>query len=99
MSQPTEERRGEVRSAADWADKLANSESSVEWRTVRRRRTHRRPANADRNSAIGSFLLGVTVLLIVIGGLGMIMKGCAEFGSPFLSEQQTLRQSSGSPVR
>jgi hypothetical protein len=62
---------------------------------VRRRSAHRRPVNADRNRVLGSFLLGGTLLLIFIGGLGMIMKGCADFGSPFVSEPQTLRESSG----
>ena len=96
MSQPAEEKRSEVSLAADWAGKLGDPESSGEWGGVRRLRAHRRPVNADRNRVIGSFLLGGTLLLIVIGGLGVIMKGCADFGSPFLSEQQTLRPSSGS---
>ena len=98
MSQLSEDRRSEAGSAV-WADKVGNPESSGEMGSVRRRRAHRGPFNAERHRAIGSFLLRGMLLLIVIGGLGMIMKGCADYGSPFLSEPPLLPPSSGSQLR
>ena len=99
MSQLTEDRRSEEGSAV-CAAKVGDPESSGEMGGVQRpQRAHRRPFNSDRNRDIGSYLLGGLLLLIVIGGLGMIMKGCAEFGSPFVSEPLRLPPSSGSKMR
>lgn len=41
-----------------------------------------------RAVVIGTFALNVVLMLIVLAGLGVIMKGCTEFGSPFVAERR-----------
>ena len=56
-----------------------------------RRRRSRRQADRDleksnRQLAIGNYILSTMLVLTVLAGLGMILKGCADFGSPFVTE-------------
>lgn len=58
----------------------------VERRRSQRRRADRDLEKSNRHLVIGNYILSMVLVLTVLAGLGMILKGCADFGSPFTTD-------------
>lgn len=99
MNEPTDHRKHERRAAGDWADQLGKTAPRAERRVYQRRQSDRERAVQGRFGELGNMLLGAVLMLVVIGGLGMILKGCSDFGSPFLTERQWDSRNYGGPSR
>jgi hypothetical protein len=99
MNVPSDNRKSVRRAEADWAEKWGKAEPRAERRVYQRRKSDRERAVQGRFGELGNMLLGAVLMLVLIGGLGMILKGCADFGSPFLTERQWDSRNYGGPSR
>lgn len=91
MSAPLDEMPRAQSTSPRWAKKLGGEFGPTERRRGMRRQADRDLVKSNRHLAIGNYILSTVLLLTVLAGLGMILKGCADFGSPFVTESGYLR--------
>lgn len=89
MSAPNEGPWGGAGLDTRWASQPGECESPLKWNSDQTvwRRMERRRGDLPRSVTIGTCVLNAVLILTVLVGLGVIMKGCTEFGSPFIAER------------
>lgn len=88
MSAPSGARRCGEDCGVGWVAKPLKADRASQWENERAAwgREARGGDEAPWAVVIGTFALNAVLMLIVLSGLGVIMKGCTEFGSPFVAE-------------